>query len=405
MKFGVHSKNEEGEIGERLHDELFDTHEEAAVWMLEAMRKEEVELDGCTIEHYTDEGEHVEVVEDEEAEKAGDEASALVEDNEDVRGAFATMLAGRRMYAMAVQELERVLDGLKKDPHPLVMEVLLQTAANEASKPFNEAELFQGLTSLVFPWMQEIVAKHTEEDNIAQQQYMNELEEQRRKSKVYISVVMDKTLEPYLDRAQPLVFVGYRPAVRVLIDHIVTQVLAHIAEGHPRLYTVIRMSEQQKREDAHERLMRLPKDLWKNVADKSDSIAKMMGKVWDQLPDMPDVLVCDDLPYAYEGLSISTDASRSAEAVRRMKQWCKEAGCGLIGSIPMSGESVPNTMGSVWDRLKAHVTLRPVSVLRVGDKDAEDLEEGKCRIVIGRDAFKMDVDEALLAYGGNIIVP
>ena len=104
------------------------------------------------------------------------------------------MLASRRLYQMCLYELDLLCDetdfkkasriegeenlDVQKTLPPerlaFLKEVLINSAAIEAQKPFNENDLFQQMATTVFPWMQEIVVKHNEQERKEQRKGFEE---------------------------------------------------------------------------------------------------------------------------------------------------------------------------------------------------------------------------------------
>ncbi len=411
MKYTICAKDEYGHPEKRVIDPdtnkptEFDDHESANVWLIEAARtgKVDVKLGGYSIECIDEDGAILEEVAQEDAEKAQEDANRLITENEDVRQAVSTLIASRQMYAVAVTELEFIMERLEKKAHPLTVDVFLQTASNTASEPFDETILFQGLIETIFPWMQKVCKQHTEEEIKERKTEQLEAEERRKLVKVPIGVTLDKTEDPLLTKGRHVVFVGYRPAIRVLLDHITNHVLASRADDHPqRLFTVIRLLQKAKKEDGHERLIRLGEQDWANCLVTSKGWMRIVGKdLLPQLPAMPDLLICDDMPMAYEGFTGSHEATRANQALKEFGRWCKSVGAAFVGAVPMGADAAPLLTGSQWEVIKTHAVLRPVTVIREGD----DLKEGQCKILVGRDAFSMVVDEDLLKSSGNIILP
>jgi hypothetical protein len=411
MKYTLCTKDEYGHPEERVIDPdtnkptEFDDYESAQAWLVEAARKGKVDLQlgGYSIEIIDEDGAVVEEVAEDDAKQAQDDANKLIAENEDVRQAVSTLIASRQMYAVGVTELEHVISRLDEKVHPLTVDVFLQTASNTASEPFDEAVLFQGLVESVFPWMQKVCKTHTDEEIEERKKEQLADEERRKLVKVPIGVTLDKTEDPLLTKGRNVVFVGYRPAIKVLLDHITNHVLASKDDDHPqRLFTVVRLLQKARKEDGHERLVRLGEAEWKNCHATSKGWMAIVGKeLVPQLPAMPDLLICDDMPAAYEGFFGAHEATRSNEALKNFGRWCKSVGSAFVGAIPMGTDAAPAFLGSQWEALKAHAVLRPVTVIREGD----DLKEGQCKILVGRDAFSMVVDEDLLKSSGNIILP
>jgi hypothetical protein len=405
MQYGAHKREEDGSIGEPLTDELFESEEAARMWLVKAAQKDEIELKvgGYSVETYDDEGNHVVLVPEEEAEKAREDASRLMVEDEDVRKAVGTMISARQIYSVAVRELERLLDAMDPPPHGDVIDIFMQTASNEAGKPFDETVLFNGLMETTVPWLQKIVREHVDEDQLAEQKQIAEDEERRIAVPVPIGISTEKEGPTFIDRETPVILAGPRAAVTFLLDHITTQVMTATSDDHPnRVFTVLRFADRSRREDAHVQLVRVAKSVWQGCCEKSNGIPTMMAEhVAPQLSAMPDLLICDEMQLAATGVVGSRVANRAATAFKGLDRWCREVGCAFVGGIPLGGDDAPNVVGNPsYERIRAKGILRPVSIIR----EADDLAEGQCRILVGRDAFSMDVDKELL-QGSSIVLP
>ena len=156
MKYALQRRNEDDSLGEMI-GEMLDTKEEVEIFMVEGTRKGEIspmKPDGYSIETYDDAGNLVELVAEEEAQKAADQATRLVEVNQDIASAVGTIIASRQLYTVCINELERLLEKVDKreEVYPLTIEVLIQTAAHQAGVEFSEIDLFEGLNSTAMPW-------------------------------------------------------------------------------------------------------------------------------------------------------------------------------------------------------------------------------------------------------------
>jgi hypothetical protein len=408
MQYGVHTKNEDGTIGGQLTEELFPTDEAAKMWLVKAAQRKEIELKvgGYSVEPYDDEGFRVELVPADEVRKAKEQAAELVASKPDVRKALGTMVSARQMYAVAVREMERTLDAMEPEPHNAVIDVLMQSASEEAQKPFDETVLFQGLMQTSIPWLEKVVKEHVRQDEVDAKREAAEYELQRTSAPVPIGMSVESNGPTEWVRDVPIVLAGHRVAVRILLDHIATTVLAARSEQHPNsVFTVLRFTDKAKREDAHAQLVRITQAQWRGCCATNNSLPKMMGEhVAPMLSALPDVFICDDMLAASPGVhGVSARASgRAANSLKHLGRWAKEVGAGFIGGIPLVGDEPPTVVGvPAYERIRTHATLRPVSVVR----EADDLDEGMCRILVGRDAFSMDVDEEMLRGDSSIILP
>lgn len=404
MQYGVHKREDDKTLGGQLTEELFESKEAANIWLVKAAQRKEIELKvgGYSVETYDDEGHHVVLVPEEEAKKSKVQATELVTTNADVRKALGTMVSARQMYAVAVRELERVLDKMDPKPHDAVIDVIMQAASSEAAKPFDETILFKGLSETAMPWLNKIVNEHIQEDERDERAAMEESEKRRVAVPLPIGMSLESGGDIEWDRRMPVVFVGPRAAVTFLLNHITTAMVTARSEDHPNsVFTVVRFVDRARRADSHSQLIRLAKSLWRGCCKDSGTLARLTEEhIAPTMATLPDLLICDEMPLAYPGVVGSRTGNRVAEALKIFCRWTNEVGAGFIGGVPLGGDDPPNVLAQgAYERVRTHALLRPVSIIR----EADDLETGMCRILVGRDAFSIDVDEKLLRSGDIIL--
>lgn len=337
-------------------------------------------------------------VADAEWEKAGAQARAFMT-KDSFREVIGSMLAFRQGYVMAYNALQRLLDR-ETDVHPLVADVLVQSAAHGAAQAFDEQILLKGYQETVFPWMLRTVAQHNAEDREELKKQFEAEEEARRQRDVPIGVALDPGGSLSLPRSQSLVLTGWRPAVLWVLDQIVTHTLA---ARDQQTYTVVRFQAgtTQQKPDAY--LLRLGGKAWAGCCNSNSSLPKLAAAaIYPLLQLPPDLLVVDDLPAAItNGLVGRASASVAGDAHRRLRKMANEVGCGLVGAILQPTEDPPDLSPPPWENLRTFTTLRPVKVIR----EAANLAPGQVRILVGRNAHYWDVDQAVLdSYGGSGLI-
>lgn len=421
MKVGIHKiindENDQGKpvetMGEAVHPYLFDDDEAAMVWLIEACRKSELEGEPLDyrLQAYSDEGQPVERVANTDRDAAAEDARVLIQEHEDIRMVLASLIASRQLYAVAYREMERLLDSYEfldeqensREPHPLVGEVLVQTASAEGSRAFDEQVLFKGLTETVFPWLKKIVAEHEDEDAKAVEAAQAAADKRRRKTPIYTGVHTDRGGEPLLDRERPLILVGQPDPLRFVLRHIVQAALEHEYEDVQSCVIVNLADKHVDPRDAHARLIRLAREDWENCTRSGRGMSELFAKhVYDSLPALPDLFVVEDLPACHQPPIGRTKLSRDAAlAQKRIMDVARDVGAGLVGGIPVTDGSEEDLTSGQWQSINAYCTLRPVRVI----KEADDLPEGFVRIQVGRSAFHIDVEPEHIAPQSKIIIP
>jgi hypothetical protein len=382
----------------------FDSYEETLVWLSEAARKEKIpsDLDGYAAKVIDKDGNILEEVPEQDAELAGADANLLLKEDPEVLAAVSTLIASRQLYGFAVLELEKILDAKESTPHPMTMDVFIQTAANSAGE-FEPTELFEGIVETIIPWMQKAIGERTEEEAERIKEERKGAEEQRRKSKVPMAVPLSRGEPLVMGRKQTVIFVGYAPAVKIILDHIANAALLAKVDDHPDGHcTIVRLTEKARPEDQMPRLLRFGLNVWENCTHSKKKWPRIVDQqIAPMLSTMPDMLICDDLTKAYGGALSLRDSTCATSAVKRFREWCSnQSYCALVGGVPMDTEEPP-AFGKDWHTLQANAILRPLTIVR----EADDLKKGEARIVVGRDAFQMDVDAKMLQAESKIILP
>lgn len=329
---------------------------------------------------------------------ASKDAGRLME-KESFRRLSGAMIAFRQCYAVAYQELQRLLE--KEEVHPMTEDVLIGAAMYEASKPFDENRLMHGIADVVLPWLADVVDRHIEVEQSEIMKAKIEAEEARKSRPVPIG--FKHTLEqetPTLSRDRPLVLVGWSKALLWLIDQLTNNVL--VAKDD-QLYTVVRFMETPpKSSDQHRRLIRLGRSAWAGCADSQNAMARCMGEyVADKLSAQPDLLIVDNLAACYtKGFVGRPDAASAGDANKILSRWCKLAGCAMIGCVPHDSSEPLDIRSGEYEQLKTFTNLRHVTLADSGD-------DTLYRIVVGNQAAVFDVPkDTINSYGtGGIILP
>jgi hypothetical protein len=426
IKYQIHRKTENDKFSAPLTHTLgdsrcddsievdyFDNRQAASAWLLEKLRLKRVdgEYEEYVIQAYDEEGNLVEEVSPEDRDAAANDARVLVGENPDVTMAFNTMIAARQMYVFAYTELERSMSGVVKvgdrhgSPHPLTLEVLTQAATKNASKPFEAANLFDKLGQNIFPWMNHAIRKNVIADEVDKKADIEALEVKRRAVRIPVGVKVDPEDDGLLDRSRPLVLVGYDPAVRLLLDTITNNVLATRDSDHPdKLFTVVRFDWGDATHENQDYLLRIPYRSWVNCTRSQDNLGEFVLKhVANHLNKVPDLLVVDDLASAFTIGSIVTPTFnavtgsgyapyRMADAQKRLSVWYKHAGMGMVAGCLLNHENPVDCASGELEKLRMFCTVRPVSVIR----KANNLAEGQVRLLVGKNAWHIDVDEKLI---------
>jgi len=291
----------------------------------------------------------------------------------------------------------------------LMQEVVLQAALYQASKPFNEAMLLAGMEQTVIPWMKEAAEEHNKLDAENRRQEIEEWEKARRERPVPLGIrVFEQAEHPEVPRNKPLVFAGWAPAVRAVLDKIMTTAMTSKDAG--QLFCIIRLLTHIDDDDPNyrvrqRRLLWLGGKTWEDCTKTNKSWPELFQrKILTGLSEPPDILMCDDLALAGKshGLVGGTAARKAGHAQKKFMDWCKKAGCLLVGGVGFVDRQ-PNELetlhsGAEWQQLRDFAILRAITVHDKGDEYR--LEIGK-----GLDSLTMPKEKLDEGAPSRIIIP
>jgi len=299
----------------------------------------------------------------------------------------ASMLASRQLYAMCLYELERLCEdtnfrkATKQEDEPdlelpkklpweqlgMLKEILINSAAVQSQQPFDENALFQGMAETVFPWMQSVVALHTDLQAAQRTKEFRDREDGRVARKVAFGVKMfelPKERDCFLvARDRPIMFVGHSPVVRWLIDHI----SEHALEEGNGVDQIIRLNSGGKPKFNHDRIAWLHRDDWAGItADNSAFQERYKNVISHQLHDPADLLIVDDLLHSRPTPHSMVVTTQVNEAQKKFKRWAESAGCLLVGCVQLSREIRDNDLNTPdFETLRIYNTLRVVYANKV----------------------------------------
>lgn len=312
-------------------------------------------------------------------------ANRLVEHRPEFGRLVASMLASRQLYAMCLYELDLLCDetdfkkatkvegedslsvpkDMPADRVAMLKEVLINAAAIQAQKPFDETQLFQGMATTVIPWMQSTVVRHNEAQRKSQKQAFEASEEKRIATEVSFGVQFEEPSDAnsgfYLHRKQSVCFVGEQKVLYWLLDNMTE---AAIQNAESNVKQVLRLySAPGKPAVADAKVWNIPKDDWEGVGGSNNAFQRVYET--HALPNLSspvDLLIVDDLSHASQGLSISSLTTKANEVQRKLKRWAEKAGCLVVGCIPLPrGLKSNELLIPEYETLKMHNVLRGVA--------------------------------------------
>jgi len=286
-------------------------------------------------------------------------------------GAVSCLLTARRMYAVAAIELQRLLENErqeKTDLHPMVEDVLVQSAMHKAAEPFDENDLMEGLMVAVLPWLGHVVDSHNEADAAEAAIVAQKEEEDRLARPVPIGFAIDPGDDLAMPRHRSITLVGPVQACRFVAVEAVNSVLT---ERQSRPFTVLWLTTfREEGSQPQPRLLRLTPNEWNGCGNSNKSFDTVVAtKVTGVLSTTPDLLVVDDLSACYTKSFFGRPSAASAgDAHQRLSNWCKRKGCALLALIPTEGVDDVDTTRPEFEQLKTFSRLRPLLMRRMSDE-------------------------------------
>jgi hypothetical protein len=333
----------------------------------------------------------------------------------------ASMLASRQLYAMCLYELERVcgdtnfkqaskaegeedLEVAKElDDEQLVMlkEILISSAAVQAQQPFDEKLLFNGMVNTVFPWMRDVVALHTSMQNQQRKAEFTQQEAVRVTKPIAFNVqFFPKTEESAgfrVPRQKPVLFVGSRPAVMWLLDH----VLENALKKNTNVEQILRLNAGGKPKHSDSQIWYVPKSDWQAVAETNMAFQRLYEQnVMSNLIAPVDLLIVDDLIHARNDLTFAAATTKANESQKKFKRWAEAAGCLLVGCLPLDRDLRANELNRPeFETLRMHNIVRGVATEKI-----QVAGEEWCKLSVGQHEVARFPIEELDAYRESKII-
>lgn len=335
----------------------------------------------------------------------------------------SSMLASRQLYAMCLYELERLCGdtdfkkATKVEDEPdlgvgkelpeqqlgMLKEILINSAAVQAQQPFEESQLFTGMVNTVFPWMRDVVQLHNELQAKERKRQFEEHEKERIAKKISFNVQIfpeeGKDTGFWVGREKPLLFAGWEPALRWLMDHITIEALK---QGN-NVEQILRLNVGGKPKHSDPKIWYVPKNDWNAIAETTTAFQKLyQSNVMTNLIAPVDLLIVDDLTHACNSSTFSSLPNIANEAQKKFKRWAGEAGCLLVGCLPYDRQLKPNELNLPdYETLRMHNILRGVSAIqaKIDGQDWYKIQVGQYEVA------RVPVEEVDAYRTSNIIQP
>jgi hypothetical protein len=351
----------------------------------------------------------------------------LVKNRADIRLTHGVMIFARQLYIVAVKDMELKVGAFtEKDRERWLDLALADAAKEEAQLPDGPEPLDkQGIFALVEEafnrnarfvvdrgfeerdvaaaykevgkWLEGALAEHIRHEKAARRAQQDAVEQSRKARPVSLGTPFHAELQDKLRRDQPLVLVGWEPALRWLMANIMDYVVALADE---QVYQVVRLvdrkfsrEEEKAVKEKRGKLVQVSANRWKDCGrGRKDMEACFMEHILPLITGPMDLLVVDNLAWAASSTGIAVrqhvldSVGRKAAAVNKiLRAFCKDAGSAMVAGVPLPDTALPNFSSPVWDQLMQFSFLRGVQVV----------DAGECYdLALGRDIYKVSVPKA-----------
>lgn len=332
--------------------------------------------------------------------EAGRAAAELLQDD-NINNTFISLVTVRRMYIVLYRRLQELLEAKNKvaELPPAVQDFLIQYMLFAASKPFDEHDLMDGVTKTLLPCLVNVIDRHTEADEAAEQKAQDAAEEERKLINIPIGFTTENiTGARHLTRSQSLVLVGWRNAVNWLLKLACTAALTD-----ERLMVLFFRSQLSADQKEIPRVLNIGPTAWGGCANSKRAMNLLTENCLAERLNRPvDLLICDNLPTASTKTFVGRlPAAAGGDAHRHLRTWCNAAGCAFLGAIPGDDRTTPNITGQEYEQLRTFADLRAVSVLTADD----GLPADHYRVIVGNHAAVFDVPiTELVACGKPLLI-
>lgn len=297
---------------------------------------------------------------------------ALLEDPP-FSGVLNAMIGLRRAFVLATHQMQDraavIRDEAKRRNLPfsdLVEEYATQFASYSAALPFEADDLLLALQDVILPWLVTVAAKQQRADQASKQEADAAAVQRATRP---ISVGVPHTLAaPFgeLPRRSSLTFVGYRPAVLWLIDHMTDYAI--FKSGNDDVAIKLVETEFNDREEQHTRCVLVGLPAWRNACNVPKQLAACLAAAAPKLSGPPDLFVCHDLSKAYDiGFKGRPAAARAGDAHKRLLALASGANAALLGGVLLPEDAQVDLLSSEYDQLRTFSVLRALRIERVTD--------------------------------------
>lgn len=323
----------------------------------------------------------------EDFEELRQKALKLIKKDEHVNGAFATLVAARRLYMLAVQSLNRRADEIQMEAK---VEAFVTGAArtHAGSEEFTREEVRDGIQMGVLPWLLAEIQEQTgREAGIVAKELAAE-DEHRRTLPIPLPFRPHKNWEQWEDekatmgRDRALTITGHPGAVSYTLDQIVNHAAQQKESPSKPKPTTVRLAAKMINHNVvgikDKQTFEIGENRWLECGKSKRVITETVQPFYSALLRMRiDMLVVDNLAIAanggYHDLAEREAWFRAGSVQRNFRKWADESGAALVLGVPFEAadETTPivdqfqgiDINHSKWTQLLTYTDLIQVLVV------------------------------------------
>jgi len=323
-----------------------------------------------------------------------DKAVKLIQQNQELRQAMATLLVSRRLYALALHEMDGYLHEslaaaeITENQLDELRAIFVESAANDAKAAFDSRDLLLGVRDTVGPWLQTTVRRHTDEEIKNKTEKYAEREKARRERPVALGVSLNGREPGEVRKGESVTLAGPSNVVRWTLQRLTREALSLAV----RLESVLYLAAGPPPEYKDYRLQVVPVTAWKDQATSRKSWEEFWQFQLSRMDGTPDLLVVEDLFELRRGLTGARVAASATNSHKILKQHATRHGYALLAGLAWTElEARTEKLQQIsYESLSLHTTLRLVARQVAAD--------GSSSIVLGNNCQRFD-DIQLAEFG------
>lgn len=294
-------------------------------------------------------------------------ANKLMSESPALRVCFSTSLMAWQLYHLSRQMMDRYIDERRSTipDADLVLQMLVQAAAERAKQPFETEELAKAMQTQGIGFVNAFQAQENADANL-DAVARAELAKQRRESVVMCGVPLVDRDCYAVGRDKPTIIIGSSVARHTALDNIIGGAMS--TDASPP-YRVVHLVDAEATLVSTEHVKRIPLSRWRGKLANVNNVASLIHAAAKDMDGAIDMLVVDD---AVRGVVTGTKhpATVLNTVQRSMRRAAKAQGYALVIGAPGNQQfwdvstpraSTPLAVKTAVSSLREHTYFRYVT--------------------------------------------